>query len=159
MTHIKHTKKFCDRVLITNSSLYGKHSNKNAAEHAARVTSATLHVLDQHVLIPDDVRYVITKIRNSTTMGQFCPLTKQVLIDSRVDDRDLIRVICHESVHVDQVSRGDLSWNNADVVWQGVLYRNCNQYSVRQYRATPWEAEAFDKQEMLARMVEKTIFG
>ena len=159
MRHIKNTKRFSDRVSITNGSLYGKYSNKHVAEHAARLTELTLRVLDHHLLIPDDTKYIISKISNSTTLGAFSPDVQQVMIDSRQQDDCLVRAICHESIHVDQVARGDLRWEYNKVIWQDRVYTDIHQYSLKQYLNTPWELEAYSRQDELATVALHAIFG
>lgn len=159
MRQLKHTKQFSDRVSISNSSLYGKYSNRHVAEHAARLTDLTLRVLDHHLLIPDDTRYIVSKIANSTTLGAFTPQVHQVIIDSRQHDDILVRAICHESVHVDQVARGDLRWECNKVIWHDRVYEDIHQYSLKQYLNTPWELEAYGRQDQLTAIVMEQIFG
>lgn len=157
MKHIKHAKKFSDRVFITNSSLYGKYNNRDVALHAAELTELTLRVLDQHLLIPDHIKYLVTKIPHNHAQGVFNPEVDQVTVDSRLSDSELIKAVCHESVHVDQVARGDLSWVNGEVFWLGECYGNIAHQSYKQYMNTPWELEAFQRHDSLLSVVIQSI--
>jgi hypothetical protein len=160
MKLIKHTKKINDRVFISNGSLYGKYSTKDRAEYVANLAIRTVGVLESYLLIPDSVRYVITKIAERNTEGMYTPSLDQIVIDCRTDDRTVIESLCHESVHVDQVARGDLSWiNEHDVIWQGNLFPAVNKYTYRQYKQTPWEREAHERQQQLADTVIATAFS
>ena len=48
----------------------------------------------------------------------------------------------HEAVHVDQIKRGDLSYDDENVYWKGETYsrKKMNEGDA----ALPWEAEAYN---------------
>ena len=66
-----------------------------------------------------------------------------ILIGSDVPLHKHEDVIAHEEVHIDQVKRGDLDYDDDFVYWKG------NKYSRAQMQEgaenLPWEAEAYAK--------------
>ena len=49
----------------------------------------------------------------------------------------------HEKVHLDQMKRGDLDYNDEDVKWKGKKYSRSKMKEGA--HNLPWEAEAYDK--------------
>ena len=49
-------------------------------------------------------------------------------------------IISHERVHVDQMQRGDLSYDGNNVYWKG------KKYSKKYSKNSPWEKEAYSKE-------------
>lgn len=154
MQPIKYTHPHSKRVRIARSFLYGQHSDPPAARALADLVDDTLKILDWTLSIPDDITYIVTKLRGRTA-GVYSPQNKQVVIDGRETNLDrLIKIICHETVHVDQVARGDLAWTNVgDAIWCGKLYPGISHYSHSEYLKSPWELEAFSQQDRLAEVV------
>lgn len=70
-------------------------------------------------------------------------------IDTRLDFEDFVSCICHEMVHVKQHARNELK----DVDFLTKLWKKqeyIGVYStVEEYMALPWEAEAYELQEVL----------
>ncbi len=52
-------------------------------------------------------------------------------------------VIEHEQVHVDQVKRGDLDYDDENVYWKGKVYPRATMNECA--KNLPWEAEAYKK--------------
>lgn len=158
MQPIKYTHPHTKRVRIARSFLYGQHSDPPTARALADLVDSTLKILDWTLTIPDDVIYIVTKLRGRTA-GVYSPQNKQVVIDGRETKLDkLVKIICHETVHVDQVARGDLAWTNSgDAIWCGKLYPGISHYSHVEYRKSPWELEAFERQDHLAQIVHNKM--
>jgi len=66
-----------------------------------------------------------------------------ILIDKHLRGKDKEEVIKHEKVHLDQMSRGDLDYDDKNVYWKGKKYSR----SVMNEGAKnlPWEKEAYNK--------------
>ena len=45
-----------------------------------------------------------------------------ILIDKNVEPNNMQKVIDHEEVHIDQVKRGDLDYDDDNVYWKGKVY-------------------------------------
>lgn len=53
------------------------------------------------------------------------------------------KIIDHEKVHLDQMERGDLSYDKDNVIWKGKKYSRANMEEGA--KNLPWEAEAYKK--------------
>ena len=66
-----------------------------------------------------------------------------IVINNNLSPAKLNSVIKHEMVHIDQMKRGDLDYDDQNVYWKG------KKYSRKQMKegATnlPWEKEAYNK--------------
>ena len=83
-----------------------------------------------HVRMEDDV---MGKANNNGTI-----IINVDLHPSKIDD-----VIAHEEVHIDQMKRGDLNYDDDNVYWKGKVYpRNKMSEGAKDL---PWEAEAYKK--------------
>ncbi len=65
-----------------------------------------------------------------------------VVLDEELGVEDQAKVEAHEAVHVDQIKRGDLSYDDENVYWKGETYsrKKMNEGDA----ALPWEAEAYN---------------
>jgi predicted metallopeptidase len=54
------------------------------------------------------------------------------------------KVVDHEMVHINQIKRGDLDYDNKNVYWKGKSYSRSSMKEGA--RNLPWEKEAYDKQ-------------
>ena len=66
-----------------------------------------------------------------------------ILISDKVDPSQQQQVIDHEEVHVDQVKRGDLDYDDDNVYWKGKVYPRATMDEGA--KNLPWEAEAYRK--------------
>jgi hypothetical protein len=64
-----------------------------------------------------------------------------ILLDKNLSEEDSKKVIAHEKIHLEQMKRGDLDYDDKYVYWKG------NKYSRAQMQEgaknLPWEAEAY----------------
>jgi len=81
-----------------------------------------------HVNMEDDV---LGKANNNGT----------IIINKDVDPSRLQDVINHEMVHINQMKRGDLNYDDKNVYWKGKVYpRNKMNEGAKNL---PWEDEAY----------------
>ena len=66
-----------------------------------------------------------------------------ILIGSDVPLHKHEDVIDHEEVHIDQVKRGDLDYDDDNVYWKGKVYPRSTMDEGA--KNLPWEAEAYRK--------------
>ena len=66
-----------------------------------------------------------------------------ILISDKVEPEDQQQVIDHEEVHIDQVKRGDLDYDDDNVYWKGKVYPRATMDEGA--KNLPWEAEAYRK--------------
>ena len=69
-----------------------------------------------------------------------------ILINKNVSPLELKKnkTISHELVHIDQMKRGDLNYDAANVYWRGKKYPRSKMNEGA--KNLPWEAEAYKKQ-------------
>jgi len=64
-----------------------------------------------------------------------------ILVNKKLSDKDIEKVIAHEKVHVNQFKCGDLDYDDKNFYWKGKTYSrskiNDND------RTLPWEAPAY----------------
>ena len=66
-----------------------------------------------------------------------------ITINNKVrDPLQMKKIIKHEMVHVNQIKRGDLSYDNKFIYWKGKKYKRGPKDGSRSY---PWEKEAYNK--------------
>ena len=65
-----------------------------------------------------------------------------ILINKNVDNpKQIQEVIDHEKVHIDQMKRGDLNYDDKYVYWKGKKY---SRAQIKEgAKNLPWEAEAY----------------
>lgn len=81
-----------------------------------------------HVKMEDDV---MGKANNNGT----------IIINKDVDPSKTQDVIDHEMVHIDQMKRGDLDYDNKNVYWKGKIYPRSKMNEGA--KNLPWEDEAY----------------
>ena len=67
-----------------------------------------------------------------------------IYLDPETPLNKVKEAISHEKVHIDQMDRGDLDYDDQNVYWKGKLYNRekMNEGS----KSLPWEKEAYKKQ-------------
>jgi hypothetical protein len=67
-----------------------------------------------------------------------------ILINKNITDpKQIQKVIEHEKVHIDQMKRGDLDYNDSAVFWKGKKYPRSKMKEGA--KNLPWEKEAYGK--------------
>lgn len=69
-----------------------------------------------------------------------------ILINKNVPLKQIkkTKTIEHEMIHIDQMKRGDLNYDNKNVTWKGKKYPRSKMKEGA--KNLPWEKEAYDKQ-------------
>ena len=66
-----------------------------------------------------------------------------IIINKDLDPKMLDKVVKHEMVHIDQMKRGDLDYDDKYVYWKGKKYSRAQMQEGA--KNLPWEAEAYKK--------------
>ena len=74
---------------------------------------------------------VMGKANNNGTI-----IINKDLKPSQIDD-----VVAHEKIHIEQMERGDLDYDNENVYWKGKTYSRADM--AEGAKDLPWEAEAY----------------
>jgi len=64
-----------------------------------------------------------------------------IIIDENLSAAQMQGVIDHEKVHIDQMKRGDLDYDDKYVYWKGKKYLRSEMQEGN--KKLPWEAEAY----------------
>lgn len=76
-----------------------------------------------------------------------------LILRSTISAADLLSIVCHEMVHLDQYNRGDLELKGKTFKWKGKEYTGEIPYFQR-----PWEIEATKKQYEIEKKVKKLYY-
>ena len=66
-----------------------------------------------------------------------------IILNKDLDPSQCDKVIAHEKVHIDQMKRGDLDYDDKYVYWKGEKYSRAQMQEGA--KNLPWEAEAYKK--------------
>jgi len=66
-----------------------------------------------------------------------------ILINKNMSQLDKQKAVSHEKVHLDQMERGDLDYDNNNVYWKGKKYSRASM--IEGAKNLPWEKEAYSK--------------
>lgn len=66
-----------------------------------------------------------------------------VINDKVTNPKQEEEIISHEKVHIDQIKRGDLAYDDCYIYWKGKKYKRGSKDGSRSY---PWEKEAYKKE-------------
>ena len=66
-----------------------------------------------------------------------------IILNKDLDPSQCKKVIAHEKVHIDQMKRGDLDYDDKYVYWKGKKYSRAQMQEGA--KNLPWEAEAYRK--------------
>ena len=64
-----------------------------------------------------------------------------IILNKDLDPSQCEKVIAHEKVHIDQMKRGDLDYDDKYVYWKGKKYSRAQMQEGA--KNLPWEAEAY----------------
>jgi hypothetical protein len=73
-------------------------------------------------------------------MGQ-ANMNGSIVVDKNLSPLEQEDVIKHEKVHLDQMKRGDLEYNDDNVTWKGKKYSRASMKEGS--KKLPWEVEAY----------------
>ena len=69
-----------------------------------------------------------------------------IIINEKLNPKFHDEVIRHEMVHINQMSRGDLDYDEKNIYWKGKSYsKNSKKIAMASPSNSPWEAEAYSK--------------
>ena len=64
-----------------------------------------------------------------------------IIINKNLDPKMLGKVVEHEMIHIDQMKRGDLDYDDKNVYWKGKVYPRSKMKEGA--KNLPWEDEAY----------------
>ena len=66
-----------------------------------------------------------------------------IIINKDLDPSEVDDVVAHEKIHIEQMERGDLDYDNENVYWKGKTYARADM--AEGAKDLPWEAEAYKR--------------
>ncbi len=66
-----------------------------------------------------------------------------IIINKDLDPSQIDDVVAHEKIHIEQMERGDLDYDNENVYWKGKTYSRADMQEGAEN--LPWEAEAYKR--------------
>jgi hypothetical protein len=66
-----------------------------------------------------------------------------IVININLDPEEVDDVVSHEKIHLEQMNRGDLDYDNENVYWKGKKYSRADMEEGA--KNLPWEAEAYKR--------------
>ena len=64
-----------------------------------------------------------------------------IIVNKDLDPSEVHDVVAHEKVHLDQMKRGDLDYDDENVYWKGKKYSRASMKEGA--KNLPWEKEAY----------------
>ena len=64
-----------------------------------------------------------------------------IIVNKDLDPSQIDEVVAHEKIHIEQMERGDLDYDNENVYWKGKTYSRADMKEGA--KNLPWEAEAY----------------
>ena len=66
-----------------------------------------------------------------------------IVINKDLDPSEVEKVVDHEKIHLEQMDRGDLNYDNENVYWKGKKYSRADMEEGA--KDLPWEDEAYKR--------------
>ena len=66
-----------------------------------------------------------------------------IFVDKNLPQKEIEKTVAHEKVHMDQMKRGDLYYDDTYVYWKGKRYLRSEMKEGA--KDLPWEREAYNK--------------
>ena len=66
-----------------------------------------------------------------------------IIVNKDLDSSQIDGVVAHEKIHIEQMERGDLDYDNENVYWKGKTYSRADM--AEGAKDLPWEAEAYKR--------------
>lgn len=72
--------------------------------------------------------------------------TGTIELNGKLGELDMLVTLAHEMVHIQQFAHGHLGFEGDDWKWKGKVYKHVEEQGSDDYRALPWEEQAWRKQ-------------
>jgi hypothetical protein len=100
---------------------------------AFKLTNTPYKIYNTPVYHVDMEEGVLGKANNNGT----------IILNKDLEPHQIPEVVAHEKVHIDQMRRGDLDYDDDYVYWKGKKYSRAQMKEGA--KNLPWEAEAYRK--------------
>jgi len=66
-----------------------------------------------------------------------------IIVNKDMDPHQIDEIVAHEKIHIEQMKRGDLDYDNENVYWKGKTYPRSKMKEGA--KNLPWELEAYKR--------------
>lgn len=119
----------------------------------AKVASELYRASFAFISLPVDITLEFTTL-GKTVYAETplnCLAEKTIRINDNLSVEEIIEPLIHELIHLSQLYTGRLSISRAgNIIWDGQTYViDQSTMTYKEYRALPWELDAYNRQEWL----------
>ena len=147
---------------VAISLVYGNYKNTPDLKEKLEILSKAIPILRKILDLPADIKTIARPIKSSSKALYFGCYRLAEVDPRKGSVFDILSSFCHEMVHAQQYAQGRLEqklvigrngpeWNH---YWEGLPHRDARpSMNYHAYRNLPWEKEAFERQDGLAKQV------
>lgn len=162
MNKLKNSDRASGKFVAVASSVFLDKTRSGTVREQIRIIKEAMFIFRQILDLPDNLTVRLAFIKKRNRMGTYYNGDNIAEVESRRGSHmDLLRTLAHELVHAEQYKTGRLKSEWVPRVgyvqqWYGEAVKNKGA-TYRSYRKQPWEVEAFDRQDGLAKFVGSLI--
>jgi hypothetical protein len=146
-----------DRIFMSNHAYYSK--KYRTVRDSAPIIDLLVQFLVTDLGLPHKptINFELNRANNARSEVQekgYVFDEFNIYVDPRFELNSIIETICHEMVHVSQITRGDLNLLSTNITWKGKEYPYLGRLKsnrMSEYSKQPWENEAYEKQSGLKK--------
>jgi hypothetical protein len=107
------------------------------------MTQPITHKASKHQMRQQLVNPTVIKTELADGIVAEANLDGTIFVDKKASPAKAKEAVKHEKIHLDQMSRGDLSYDSQNVYWRGKIYKRENMNEGA--HSLPWEQEAYNR--------------
>ena len=148
---------------VATSFIYGNYKNTHNLPIKLQILSKAIPILRRLLNLPSDIKIIARPIKGTSTEALYFGNLRLAEVDPRKGDvNDILAALCHEMVHAQQYVQGRLEQKLVlengrtkwATLWMGQPHRSVSHtMNYHAYRNLPWEEEAYERQDGLAKQV------
>lgn len=151
---------FNPMVYSSGQVYYNKKFRRNA-EIVNKIVQKAFPVATRLLDIPNDISFRVCNFKRGTTRARYRVTDRLVEISSQLDRYEMLTALAHELVHAEQYhqKRFETKWLNRRGwvnLWNGQICNNRGS-TYQSYLKQPWEKEAFERQEIIAKQIVEEV--
>lgn len=148
-------------IILDTKSLALYNISKKHIKYCKELTKLAIEYANEVLKLDSNIKINLTVIKNTSYGAIFYPHDKTIDISLYSKNfGTILTALAHELIHVDQVVRGSLQLtsNKRVYMWNNKKYKLINGIcNYEKYKKLPWEKEAFEKQDLIAKYITEKI--
>lgn len=144
---------------VATSLIYGSYKSLPGLEETIQLLSKAVPILREKLKVSKKMRIILRPIKKESLNGSWSVrgLSGEQWIEIDPRGRDPLTTLCHEFVHAEQFNTGRMLFSGGRTLWDGVPWRQASSHKA--YLNLPWEIEARQRQDELAKEVRAQILA